>query len=109
MSRTIRRRSKWLERSYLGPIEEVGEYDRKRWQARDVEQTYAKMRARFHRCRPSGVWGSSTNWYRTFLYNRPERRLEALLCRLVVKGDRTDVVMPGRRRGANASHLWSTT
>lgn len=109
MSRTIRRKNKQLERRYLGPIEDVGEYDRKRWQGRDIEQTYAKMRARYHRCRPSGVWGSSTHYWRRTYYNVPERRLETLLCHLVQRGITDDVVMPGRRRGANASYLWSIT
>lgn len=107
MSRTIRRCNKWLERRYVGPREDVNERDVRVYQARDREQAFQKMIARFHRCRPSGVWGSSTHYYRRVYYNVPERRLEARLCRLVVKGEREDVVMPGRRRGANGSYLWT--
>lgn len=109
MSRTIRRKCKWLEKSYIGPFTDIDERDIRVYQARDAEQAFDKMRARFHRCRKSGVWGSSTHYYRRTYYNAPERRLEARLCRLVTKGDHDDVVMPGRRRGANASHLWSIT
>lgn len=109
MSRTIRRKNKQLERRYIGPFEDVDERDIRVYQARDAEQAYAKMRARYHRCRPSGTWGSSTHYYRRTYYNVPERRLEALLCHLVQRGVEDDVVMPGRRRGANGSYLWYIT
>lgn len=109
MSRTIRRRNRWLERRYVGTLEDIDEHDVRWMQASSREQAFEKKRARFHRCRRSGVWGSSTHYYRRQYYNVPERRLEALQCRLVTKGDREDVVMPGRQRGANSSHLWSIT
>lgn len=109
MSRTIRRRNRWLERRYVGTLDDIDERDIRLTQARDKQQAFEKRLARFHRCRKSGVWGSSTHYYRRQYYNVPERRLEALLCHLVTKGDLEDVMMPGRQRGANSSHLWSIT
>lgn len=109
MSRTIRRNNKWLERRYIGPIEDVSEREIRFYQARDAEQALAKMKARFHRCRPTGVWGSASHWYRRTLYNVPERRLASRMCHQVAKGVEDDVVMPGRLKGANSSYLWSIT
>lgn len=111
MSRTIRRNNKWLERRYLGTVEDFDEshYMFRLNQARDVEQAFAKLKARFHRCRPTGVWGSASHWYRRTLYNVPERRLATHLCHQVAKGVEDDVVMPGRLKGANSSYLWSIT
>lgn len=107
MSRTIRRRKISAE-SWFGPESEICDQEIRRWGCRDAAHLIKKRDHWLHSCRSIG-FSNSPRWYRQAYYNRPERRLEALLMHQVTKGTLEDAVFPGRRRGANVAYWWMMT
>lgn len=106
MSRTFRRNKKHLIFIWCGTLEEVDDWDRKRFKGHSDKQIFYKRVHRFTRDHHSGKYGTP-RYFRSIYFMRPERRMAYTeLQRCIRKGEWDDHLTPKLDRGARRDWFW---
>lgn len=105
MSRTIRRTHCHLKGWYVSQIDDVDNWDLKRWNVNTPQQVVVRQAARFHSdAGTAGYHGGVPHWFRRRLNKRVDRANKAELQRCVA-GDCWDDFLP-HPHVANAGWYW---
>ena len=100
MSRTIRRKNCHLARNYICSIDEVDEWDKRRYSVSDPAQVVEKKRAWFHGDNHRGTW-SAPSWYARHLNKKVSRKNRQQIHRCLTQDCWDDHLPQGYLRNAN--------
>lgn len=105
MSRTYRRNNKDSIRGFLGTVENVDSWDRRRFPGKTDEEVYQRRVAWYRGDNHSNRWNAAS-WWRRIHYNVPSRRRMQHELHRCIRANEWDDHLTLEPRGARSWWWW---